>query len=65
MGMSRKDYVAIAAAIKEVATDCTPEQRLVVADIVRNLCRAMQADNNLFRRTQFIEACGLKLEEMP
>lgn len=66
MSISRKHYVAIADDIKQTLEDlpANPLQRAAIAVLVRRLCRTLQDDNSSFRRTQFIEACGLTLAEV-
>jgi hypothetical protein len=58
--VSRKDYVAIAAAIKEVV-DSTDNINIHdhLHHVVRNLCSVFAADNPHFDRARFIVACGL------
>lgn len=63
--MQRKDYVLIAAAIKEQWSEITkydvPASNTVptLAKTVRNLAIAFQADNPRFDANKFIVACGL------
>lgn len=52
--MSRKDYRAIADAIRSVGGDYF--LRLQIADRIADV---MSADNPRFRRDTFLEACGL------
>lgn len=51
--MSRKDYIAFAEAIREIADR---EEREAMA----LLCaRVFAADNSAFRKSQFLAACGV------
>ncbi len=64
--MTRKDYIAIAGAIKknvdyvrENAKGDTARDMLgALGEVVLSLADTMQADNANFNRGQFIEACG-------
>ena len=62
--MTRKDYVAIAAAIREVDNGLwqdgpTIAGRETVALIVARLSDALAADNPAFDRERFAAACGV------
>ena len=61
--MTRKDYVAIAAAIKAALPhEMNPspqERRETCAYIARQLSDLMEQDNQRFDRARFIKACGL------
>lgn len=54
LSMSRKDYILIAAEIKD-AMDSKE-------DIASHLASALKSDNPNFNRNRFIEACGLEVE---
>lgn len=67
--MTRKDYVMIADAIRELLADIDREspgmrevlrgERMGVASVARRLADQLRQDNPRFDRTRFIEACGL------
>lgn len=64
--MTRKDYVMIAAAIRETLltdpkTGIVPPDREAAAThrVALRLADALANDNPRFDRAQFIEACGL------
>lgn len=61
--MTRKDYVALANAlgdalafVRETADDCTPSRESAVIVAIREVSRALKADNANFRPEQFREA---------
>lgn len=64
MGMSKKDYVAIAEIVKQAApasgmpvmwqTGCNSAREY----ISRHLADVMQHDNPRFDRERFLQACG-------
>jgi hypothetical protein len=65
--MSRKDYIAIAAAI--IRTDPPARQTMddyergyfdAVLVTARNIADVMQADNPRFDRALFLKACGVE-----
>ena len=65
--MTRKDYILIAAALKEALPPDTmpfpvsgPEMH---ADIAENLCRALARDNPRFDRERFLRAAGVSFME--
>jgi hypothetical protein len=64
--MTRKDYVMIAAAIRETLltdpkTGIAPPDREAAAThrVARRLADQLHSENTRFDRTRFIEACGL------
>lgn len=63
MAMSRKDYVAIAAAIKRHAEagglgDAGVLYNNGAKNVARDLADIFERDNYRFQRSRFIEACG-------
>jgi hypothetical protein len=63
--MTKKDYVAIAAAIRKVDNELwqdgpTIQGRAVVADVVAGLAEVMAQDNPRFDRERFAAACGVR-----
>lgn len=50
--MTKKDYIAIAEAFSRNKDGS-------VADVAQALCAVFKADNRLFDRNRFLEACGL------
>ena len=56
--MTRKDYVAIAAAIK--TADRYDDGEQIAAAIVQNIAGVMAADNPRFDRARFLKACGVQ-----
>jgi hypothetical protein len=64
--MTRKDYTAVAEAIRpqvQAGFFQTDEVKIVVGTIVENLCDTFAADNPRFDRVKFIEACGYNLSK--
>ena len=67
--MTRKDYVMIADAIRELLADIDREspgmrevlrgERMGVASVARRLADQLHSDNTRFDRTRFMAACGL------
>lgn len=62
---SRKDYVAIASAIKQAATDTVPltdHETLMVMHVTLSeyVARALNAENSSFDKDRFLSACGYK-----
>lgn len=49
--MSKKDYIAIAAAVREHAAPCRQE-------LIKALARIFRADNERFDYNRFEEACN-------
>lgn len=56
--MTRKDYVAIAAAIKPLM-DARHTDRHVVECVAQNIAMALQRDNARFDKDRFLAACGV------
>ena len=52
--MTRKDYIAAAAALRAAAV--SEERRTLAAAILADV---FTADNPLFNRARFLEACGV------
>lgn len=60
MAMSRKDYVAIATAIKRARLANTTRGHAAGIDDAAILIAAeLQADNPRFDRSRFLNACGV------
>jgi len=67
--MTRKDYVLIADAIRQLLADIDREpagmrevltgERIGVRSVALRLADQLRQDNPRFDRTRFIEACGL------
>jgi hypothetical protein len=63
--MTRKDYEAIAAAIRSTVIDgehgiVTPDRELVaIAAVAGRIAAALASDNPAFDRARFLKACGL------
>lgn len=67
--MTRKDYILIAAAIRELLVDIDREspgmrevlrgERMGVASVARRLADQLHSENTRFDRTRFMTACGL------
>ena len=62
MAMSKRDYVAIAKAIKDSIVE--PAQRSLThytacADVADRIADVCAADNPRFDRKRFLDACGL------
>ena len=60
MAMSKKDYVAIAANIKEnyIAANSV-DSRDAIREVAFDLTKAFAADNPRFDRVKFLVACGV------
>ncbi len=59
--MTRKDYVAIAAAISKARGFCeTDNQRRGVERSALCIAEVMQSDNSAFDRARFLKACGVQ-----
>jgi hypothetical protein len=58
--MTRKDYVAIAAAIKLArSTNTKPGHQIAVSDVALLIAGVMADDNSRFDRARFLKACGI------
>lgn len=55
--MTRKDFVLIAEAIKEITATDYPQDRKDKAEL---FARVLATTNPLFDRDRFITACGVK-----
>jgi hypothetical protein len=60
--MTRKDYVAVSAILKEYQEDMFPED---FADLVVDFGKYMAQDNDRFDYARFAEACGIPKLEYP
>jgi hypothetical protein len=59
--MTRKDYVAIAAAIKETGKYHEHDDAAdALAFLARDLAATLAADNPRFDRARFLKACGVQ-----
>lgn len=58
--MSKKDYVRIAAAIKEVYERTSNSGKIAVTEVACNLSDEMKSDNSRFDRHKFMAACGME-----
>lgn len=59
--MTRKDYVAIAAAIKLAGSvNESTGHKLGVYDVARVLAETLAQDNPRFDRGRFLTACGVQ-----
>lgn len=64
MAMSKKDYVAVAAAIKNeldrnAVVDRFGAEFTVTKEISESLAKVFAADNPRFNRVVFLAACGV------
>lgn len=66
MAMSRKHYREAAEVIKNVVTEAelqTPARKKAATEAAREIARGLanmfRADNGLFDRAKFMDACGL------
>ena len=59
--MSKKDYVAIAACLRECRTLTITPNRSVVDLIAEQLCEVFAQDNELFDRERFLSAAGVRV----
>ena len=62
--MTRKDYVALAAAINAVRIPEAADQFhagywCAVRDVANKITETLSADNQRFDRERFLKACGL------
>jgi hypothetical protein len=66
--MSRKHYIALAAAIREQVErfdPSNPTEAMAIATVkatAEGIARALRADNSRFDHSRFMEACGFKGE---
>lgn len=59
--MTRKDYIAIANAIRLAGTANTSRgHNSGVYDVARILCETLANDNPRFDRARFLTACGVQ-----
>jgi hypothetical protein len=59
--MTRKDYIAIAAVIKNRVDACGAyiEAELATHEVAKDLAELLSKDNPQFNRAKFLEACGV------
>jgi hypothetical protein len=57
--VSKKDYIAIAAAIKATLPVVLFAQNDATVAVIRAIADAMARDNPAFNRSRFMTACGL------
>jgi hypothetical protein len=57
--MTRKDYVMLAAAIRE-SIHANPETQGAVADVATRIALKLELDNPRFDLYRFLTACGLE-----
>jgi hypothetical protein len=59
--MSRKHYIAIAAAIKSVRAEADPHDLATTTadEIAYKLASILKQDNAAFDRVRFLDACGV------
>lgn len=55
--MTKKDYIAIADAIKRARTGADKEERFAIDIVADNIADVFQKDNPRFNRQRFLEAC--------
>ena len=58
--MTRKDYVAIAAAIKASQRPATSETAESIRELAQRLASIMANDSPRFDRARFLKACGVQ-----
>lgn len=59
MAMLRKDYEAIAAALKDVLDDVSASEGTLVERVAENLAEVFVNDNDRFDRERFLKAVGV------
>ena len=62
--MTKKDYIAVAAVVRQEYGSASDEERGVIEDIAGQLARVFAADNGRFDRGRFLRACGVLKEEV-
>lgn len=60
VSMSRKDYVKLAQAVKNLQLEGFTEKESYI--VARELCKVLKSDNCNFKQTVFLKACGLPLQ---
>ena len=55
--LSRKYYKIIAQCIKKASYDAYGDVILHKDDLVHDLCNEFKADNGMFNRDRFVDAC--------
>ena len=58
--MTRKDYVAIAAALNAVNDPADGNWAAAVSAVAEAIADTMAADNPRFDRKRFLDACGVQ-----
>lgn len=58
--MTRKDYVAIAAAIHNAPWSDSMTAEATITAIAENIAEVMSRDNPRFDRERFLKACGVQ-----
>ena len=63
--MSKKDYIAIAACLRECRGETVPllaiaANRAVIDMVAEQLCEVFAQDNELFDRERFLSAAGVR-----
>lgn len=61
MATSKKNYVAVAAAIRESVRPATAETAGSIRELAARLANIFAADNPRFDRQRFLAACGVAL----
>jgi len=67
--MTRKDYIAIAAALREASAPVWASQIFPTSgeemrqDIIGRIASVLQADNPHFDRARFLAACGIEQKQ--
>lgn len=58
--MTRKDYILIAAALRQAIELCAdPISRAAAGFAAGKVCNALEQDNPRFDRERFLKACGV------
>ena len=61
--MTKKHYIALAATIRQMATDRTYDH-LTLLEVVDRLAAVLVTDNPRFDRDKFRDACGLSVSRV-
>jgi hypothetical protein len=57
--MTRKDYIALANALKDAKPDTFHDPVKIWGIAVANIADVLKADNSNFDRARFLTACGV------
>lgn len=57
---SRRDYIALAVAIRDVMDETTPGYEAPVEEVARRIADVFEDDNPNFDRDRFLAVCGVK-----